>query len=83
MQKQRDRAETKLQRFRSLEEEVALLRHENSELSVAISAVESELISFSTDQRECTVHDEDFSFQNQMWKFYFLPLISLFRISLP
>ena len=71
--KQRDIAErkaAKLQRWRfSLEEDVAQLLDENTDLSIAISAVEKELISDDYIDT-CAAGNEDFSFQTKRGRRY-------------
>ena len=74
LRKQRDTAERKAVKFQefhsSLEEDIARMQEDNIDLSMAISALKTELASISSDTSTCTGSDVDFSIQTKCGRRY-------------
>ena len=61
----------KFQEFHSsLEEDIARMQEDNIDLSMAISALKTELASISSDTSTCTGSDVDFSIQTKCGRRY-------------
>ena len=74
LRKQRDIAERKAVKFQefhsSLEDDIAQMQEDNIDLSMAISALKTELASISSDTSTCTGSDVDFSIQTKCGRRY-------------